>query len=140
MLIVSALVIAVGADLLVDNGSKLATIMGVPERVISVTIIAIGTSLPELVTSFVATRKGDTGIALGNAIGSNIFNILFILGIASVLTPINANMELIIDTIILIVVCILILIFAKTKLKTTRAEGILCVVLYLAYTAYIILR
>ncbi len=110
-----------GGNLVVNNASLIAQTLGMSETLVGLTIVAIGTSLPELVTSFVATRKGDTGIALGNAIGSNIFNILFILGIASVLTPINANVELIIDTAILIAVCIIVLIFAKTKLKTTRA-------------------
>lgn len=129
-----------GGNLVVNNASLIAQALGMSETLVGLTIVAIGTSLPELVTSFVATKKGDTGIALGNAIGSNIFNILFILGIASVLTPINANIELIIDTVILLVVCIIILLFAKTKLKTTRAEGAICVLLYLAYTAYIILR
>ncbi len=129
-----------GGNLVVNNASLIAQALGMSETLVGLTIVAIGTSLPELVTSFVATRKGDTGIALGNAIGSNIFNILFILGIASVLTPINANAQLIIDTAILIVVCIIILVFAKTKLKTNRTEGIICVLLYLAYTAYIILR
>lgn len=129
-----------GGNLVVTNASLIAQALGMSETLVGLTIVAIGTSLPELVTSFVATRKGDTGIALGNAIGSNIFNILFILGIASVLTPINANAQLIIDTAILIGVCILILVFAKTKLKTSRVEGIICILLYLAYTAYIILR
>lgn len=129
-----------GGNLVVNNASLIAQALGMSQTLVGLTIVAIGTSLPELVTSFVATKKGDTGIALGNAIGSNIFNILFILGIASVLTPINANAELIIDTVILIVVCVIILIFAKTKLKTNRIEGIICVLLYLAYTAYIILR
>ncbi len=129
-----------GGNLVVNNASLIAQALGMSETLVGLTIVAIGTSLPELVTSFVATKKGDTGIALGNAIGSNIFNILFILGIASVLTPINANVQLIIDTAILIVVCIIILLFAKTKLKTNRAEGIICVLLYLAYTIYIILR
>jgi len=129
-----------GGNLVVNNASLIAQALGMSQTLVGLTIVAIGTSLPELVTSFVATKKGDTGIALGNAIGSNIFNILFILGIASVLAPINVNAELIIDTIILIVVCVIILIFAKTKLKTNRLEGIICIVLYLAYTAYIILR
>ncbi|MBE5882097.1 MAG: calcium/sodium antiporter [Lachnospiraceae bacterium] len=129
-----------GGNLVVNNASLIAQALGMSETLVGLTIVAIGTSLPELVTSFVATRKGDTGIALGNAIGSNIFNILFILGIASVLTPINANTQLIIDTAILIVVCIMILVFAKTSNKTSRVEGILCLASYLLYTAYIIFR
>lgn len=138
--IIGLVAIIGGGNLVVNNASLIAQALGMSETLVGLTIVAIGTSLPELVTSFVATKKGDTGIALGNAIGSNIFNILFILGIASVLTPINANLELIIDTALLLAVCVIILLFAKTKLKTTRAEGIICVVLYLAYTAYIILR
>lgn len=139
-MIIGLAAIILGGNLVVNNASLIAQSLGMSETLVGLTIVAIGTSLPELVTSVVATRKGDTGIALGNAIGSNIFNILFILGLASVLTPIHANTELIIDTAILIAVCIIIMIFAKTKLKTSRAEGIICVLLYLAYTAYIIIR
>ncbi len=139
-MIIGLAAIILGGNLVVNNASLIAQSLGMSETLVGLTIVAIGTSLPELVTSVVATRKGDTGIALGNAIGSNIFNILFILGLASVLTPIHANTELIIDTTILIAVCIIIMIFAKTKLKTSRTEGIICVLLYLAYTAYIIIR
>lgn len=139
-IIIGLAAIILGGNLVVNNASLIAQSLGMSNTLVGLTIVAIGTSLPELVTSIVATRKGDTGIALGNAIGSNIFNILFILGLASVLTPIHANTELIIDTIILIAVCIIIMIFAKTKLKTSRAEGIICILLYLAYTAYIIMR
>jgi len=91
-------------------------------------------------TSIVAAKKGDSGIALGNAVGSCIFNIMFILGISSVLTPINAAPELLIDTAILIAVCILILILAKTHRETSRCEGLLCILCYLAYSIYIITR
>jgi cation:H+ antiporter len=100
----------------------------------------VGTSLPELVTSITAARKHESGIALGNAVGSNLFNILFILGASSALTPINVAPELFIDTIILIVVSILILIFARTKKITNRFEGAISVLLYIAYTTYIIIR
>ncbi len=132
--------IILGGNFVVDNASLIAKSLGMSETLVGLTIVAIGTSLPELVTSFVATKKGDSGIALGNAIGSNIFNILFILGIASVLAPITASAELIIDTAILIVVCIVIFIFAKTSEKTNRWEGIVCLIAYGVYTAYIIMR
>ena len=129
-----------GGNFVVDNASIIAKSLGLSETLISLTIVAVGTSLPELVTSITAARKHESGIALGNAVGSNIFNILFILGASSALTPINVAPELFIDTIILIVVSILIFIFARTKKITSRLEGILCVLLYIAYTTYIILR
>ncbi len=129
-----------GGDMVVDNASLIAKAWGMSDTLVGLTIVAVGTSLPELVTSITASKKGDSGIALGNAVGSCLFNILFILGIASTLTPINAVPELIIDTAILIAVTILILIVAKTDKKTNRAEGIICVLAYIIYTAYIIMR
>ena len=129
-----------GGDMVVDNASLIAKAWGMSDTLVGLTIVAIGTSLPELVTSITASKKGDSGIALGNAVGSCLFNILFILGMASSITPVNAVPELIIDTAILIVVTILILIVAKTDKKTNRAEGIICVAAYIIYTAYIIMR
>ena len=129
-----------GGDMVVDNASLIAKAWGMSDTLVGLTIVAIGTSLPELVTSITASKKGDSGIALGNAVGSCLFNILFILGMASTLTPINAVPELIIDTAILIAVTILILIVAKTGKKTNRVEGIICVAAYIIYTAYIIMR
>ena len=129
-----------GGDMVVDNASMIAKAWGMSDTLVGLTIVAIGTSLPELVTSITASKKGDSGIALGNAVGSCLFNILFILGIASTLTPINAVPELIIDAVILIAVTILILIVAKTGKKTNRLEGIICVAAYIIYTVYIIMR
>jgi len=129
-----------GGDMVVDNASLIAKAWGMSDTLVGLTIVAIGTSLPELVTSITASKKGDSGIALGNAVGSCLFNILFILGMASTLTPINAVPELIIDTAILIAVTILILIVAKTDKKTNRVEGIICVAAYIIYTIYIIIR
>ena len=129
-----------GGDMVVDNASMIAKAWGMSDTLVGLTIVAIGTSLPELVTSITASKKGDSGIALGNAVGSCLFNVLFILGIASTLTPINAVPELIIDAVILIAVTILILIVAKTGKKTNRLEGIICVTAYIIYTVYIIMR
>lgn len=129
-----------GGNLVVNNASAIATSWGMSEALVGLTIVAIGTSLPELVTSITASKKGDSGISLGNAVGSDLFNILFILGIAAVLAPITVAPELIIDTVIMIVVAILILIFAKTNKITSRIEGLIMVLLYIAYTAYIIMR
>lgn len=129
-----------GGDLVVDNASLIAKSLGMSDTLVGLTIVAIGTSLPELVTSITASRKGDSGIALGNAVGSCLFNILFILGATSVLTPIHVVPELITDTVILIAATVLILFVAKTGKKTNRIEGLICVSAYIIYTAYIIMR
>lgn len=139
-IIIGLAAVVFGGDLVVDSAGKIAASLGMSDTLIGLTIVAIGTSLPEFVTSVAASKKGDSGIALGNAVGSCLFNIMFILGIASVLTPINAVTELVIDGGILILVTILMLIFALTGRKTNRVEGIICVAAYLAYTAYIIIR
>lgn len=139
-MIIGLAAIICGGNFVVENASIIAKTLGLSETLIGLTIVAIGTSLPELVTSITAAKKKEAGIALGNAVGSNIFNILFILGASSALTPINVAPELFIDIIILIAVGILIFIFAYTGRKTNRAEGIICTLLYVAYTAYIIIR
>ena len=139
-MIIGLAAIICGGNFVVDNASIIAKSLGLSETLIGLTIVAIGTSLPELVTSITAAKKKEAGIALGNAVGSNIFNILFILGASSALTPINVAPELFIDTIILIAVGIMIFIFAYTGKKTNRTEGIICTLLYVAYTAYIIIR
>ena len=132
--------IIIGGDLVVDSACDIAAAFGMSEALIGLTIVAAGTSLPELVTSMVAAKKGDSGLALGNVVGSNIFNILFILGSASALTTINVAPELFIDTAILIAVTLLMYFLCRTKEKTSRGEGALCVLVYAAYMAYIILR
>lgn len=129
-----------GGNLVVDNASRIAQSLGMSDSLVGLTIVAIGTSLPELMTSIIAARKGDSGIALGNAVGSCIFNIMFILGFSSILTPIHVAPELFIDASIMIAVCILILIFARSNRKTSRIEGLVCVLCYVAYSIYIIAR
>ena len=132
--------IIIGGDLVVDSACDIAAAFGMSEALIGLTIVAAGTSLPELVTSMVAAKKGDSGLALGNVVGSNIFNILFILGSASALSTINVAPELFIDTAILIGVTLMMYFLCRSKDKTSRGEGALCVLVYAAYMAYIILR
>lgn len=132
--------IVLGGDLVVDNASSIAKTFGLSQTLIGLTIVAIGTSLPELVTSIVAAKKGESGLALGNVIGSNLFNILFILGLSSVLTPIIVTAQVIIDIILLIVGTILVFLCCKLDGKVTRLEGILCVIAYFAYMILIIIR
>ena len=129
-----------GGDLVVDKACVIATNFGVSQNFIGLTIIAIGTSLPELVTSIVATRKGDSGLALGNAIGSNLFNILFILGMSSVISPLTVLPESVIDAAILLVSAVVLLVFARTKHSMSRGEGAVCVLMYIAYTVYLFIR
>ena len=129
-----------GGDLVVDKACVIAANFGVSQNFIGLTIIAIGTSLPELVTSIVATQKGDSGLALGNAIGSNLFNILFILGLSSAISPLTVLPESIIDAAILLVSAIVLLVFARTKHSISRSEGAVCMLMYIAYTVYLFIR
>ncbi|MCM1160816.1 MAG: calcium/sodium antiporter [Roseburia sp.] len=129
-----------GGDLVVDNASLIAASFGLSQTLIGLTIVAIGTSLPELVTSVVAAGKGESGLALGNVVGSNLFNIMFILGMSSAITPIQAAKETMVDVVILLVFTVMVFLFCKSDKKVKRMEGIFCVLAYAAYTAYIILR
>ena len=129
-----------GGDLFVDKACIIARSWGVSQNFIGLTIIAVGTSLPELVTSIVATRKGDSSLALGNAIGSNLFNILFILGMSSVISPLHVLDESVIDCLLLTVSAVILYLFARSKKKMTRLEGVSCILLYISYTAYLLIR
>ena len=132
--------IVFGGDLVVDKASEIAMTFGLSETLVGLTIVAMGTSLPELVTSIVATRKGETGLALGNAVGSCLFNVLFILGISASLSPISGSVAAFIDTAILLGITVITYLFAKSDQKTLRAEGIICIGLYAAYMVYAIIR
>lgn len=135
-----AAAIAVGGDMVVDGASVIAAAFGLSQTLIGLTIVALGTSLPELVTSIVAARKNEVDMALGNVIGSNIFNILFVLGIAATISPITFLMENIIDIVILVAMSILVWSFAWSKKKIARAEGAFMLLLYVAYVVYICMR
>lgn len=134
------LAVIYGGNLVVDSACAIARMFGLSENFIGLTIIAIGTSLPELVTSVVACKKGESGLALGNAVGSNIFNLLFILGFSSVICPLNVLSESFIDAAIMVGTVILLYIFGKTKGIMERKEGILCILIYVAYTIFLFIR
>ena len=135
-----AVAIAIGGDVTVDAASRIAGDLGMSQTLIGLTIVSIGTSLPELVTSIVAARKDEVDMALGNAIGSNIFNILMVLGIASAIRPVSIITENIIDLCVLIAFTVCVWIFAGTRKKIGKIEGFCMVALYAAYAAYIIIR
>lgn len=132
--------IIAGGQLVVDSASKIALAFGMSQTLVGLTIVAIGTSLPELVTSIVAAGKGQSGMALGNVVGSSIFNIVFILGFSSMLNAIAVVPEVLIDAALLTVVNAIVFVFCKTKKRVDRWEGIVCVLMYCAYTGYIIMR
>lgn len=132
--------IAFGGDLTVDAASRIAISLGMSQTLVGLTIVSIGTSLPELVTSIVAAKKKEIGMALGNAIGSNVFNILMVLGIASAISPITFITENIIDISILIICTLVAWIFGATKKKLERMEGIVMLLIYIGYSVYIFMR
>ena len=129
-----------GGDFVVNGASSIAAGFGLSQTLIGLTIVALGTSLPELVTSIVAARKNEVDMAVGNAIGSNIFNILMVLGIASAISPLQLIGENIIDIVVLVVFSIVVWFFGATKKEISRTEGIIMICLYLCYSAYIIMR
>ena len=135
-----AAAIAIGGDWVVDSASTLAMAFGMSETMVGLTIVAVGTSLPELVTSFVAARKGEVDMALGNAIGSNVFNILLVLGIASVISPIGFMMSNAIDIAAVIVATLVCWAVAAKNKSLGKIMGALMVVSYFAYMVYVVMR
>lgn len=129
-----------GGDFVVDGAVTVAGKLGLSENLIGLTIVAVGTSLPELVTSIVASRKNEVEMAVGNVLGSNIFNILFILGVAGTISPMAFIMENIIDIVLLTAASLLIYVFSWTKERIDRKEGIVMLAMYASYLVYICIR
>ncbi len=140
LIVIGVAAIILGGNFVVNGASDIARQWGMSDTLIGLTIVSIGTSLPELVTSVVAARKGESSLSLGNAIGSNILNILFILGISGTLTPIAVISENIVDAVVLIAVALFILILARFNDKMTRMKATVFIGLYAIYMAYIIAR
>lgn len=141
------LLIAVGLALIVGGGQavvfgakEIARAAGMTETLIGLTIVAVGTSLPELVTSFVAARKGETGLAVGNVAGSNIFNLMFILGISATIHPVAVNLASVYDLLILIGVSLVVFLFSLSGKQIKRPEGIVMLVIYAADVVFAVLR
>ena len=133
-----AVAIAFGGDMTVDAASRIAIDLGMSQTLVGLTIVSIGTSLPELVTSVVAARKNEVDMAVGNAVGSNIFNILMVLGIASAISPMSLISENVIDILVLVGFSVVVWFFARSDRKITRNEGIAMVAMYLS-TRHILL-
>jgi cation:H+ antiporter len=131
--------IVIGGDLVVDNAVLIAQSWGLSETFIGLTIIAMGTSLPELVTSVVAACKGESGLALGNVVGSNIFNLFLILGLSSSLHPITIAGDMMLNAIVMGVATILFFLIALPKKQVSHFMGFASVAVYLCYTVYLVL-
>ena len=139
MIVVGAVMIVKGSDFTVDAASAIAAMFGMEERFIGLTIVAFGTSLPELVTSVTAAIKGKTDIAVGNIVGSNIFNILFVAGTAALITPVVYAPSFLVDSIAAIATVILLLICVVKNHKLGRLGGFLMLIAYAGYFVYILL-
>lgn len=138
MLVVGIVCIVFGSDLTVDHATVIAKILGMDDRLIGLTIVAFGTSLPELVTSVTAARKGKADIAIGNIVGSNIFNILFVVGTTALITPVTFASGFLIDTGIALAAGLLLWISLFKDRNLKRPAGILMLLVYAAYFGYLI--
>lgn len=135
-----AIAIKYGGDWVVDSASVIATSFGISATLVGLTICSVGTSLPELVTSIVAAKKNELDMAVGNVVGSNVFNILMVLGIAATVSPIAFLTENIIDIVVLLVFSLITWVLCVTQKKLSKKEGILMLVLYTIYLVYICIR
>lgn len=138
--IIGIIGIVIGGDMVVNSASSIATSFGMSATLVGLTIVAIGTSLPEFVTSIIAVRKGETEIAIGNVIGSNIFNILLILGLASSISPIKISIFAFIDELFMVLITTLLYLFMRKDSQILKKQGYILVMLYIAYITYSILR
>ncbi len=145
LLVAGAVVIAIGANLLVDNGTIIAQALGVPDSVIGLTMVALGTSLPELVTAITSLAKGHGALSLGNVIGANLFNIVLVCGTAITINPFSVpaekiiagmNSSLVIDIPLMLIVMLIMCLPAMLKEKLYRWQGILLLCIYVSFTAY----
>jgi len=129
-----------GGELVVNNTTDIAISFGMSETMVGLTIVAIGTSLPELITSVTAAIKKESEIAVGNIVGSNIFNILLVLGASSVISPLTVDNQVFTDAILMIVLTGVLLIFSRTNYRIGKTEGIILVAAYVLYMVYVIMR
>lgn len=139
-IVIGMIAIVMGGDIVVDSATRIAENFGLSQTLIGLTIVALGTSLPELVTSIVAAKKGEADMAIGNVIGSCIFNILLVLGIAGAISPMEVLLENMIDAIILVGMSIIVWVFAWSGKRISRVEGAALVAIYAVYMGYICVR
>ncbi len=139
-IIFGLVLIVAGGQAVVYSAKEIARAAGMTETLIGLTIVAVGTSLPELVTSIVAAKKGQTELAVGNVVGSNIFNLMFILGISAMIKPVAVNAASVYDMLILTLISVLTLVFSCTAKKIGRIEGGVMVITYAADVVFAVMR
>lgn len=132
--------IVIGGQLVVDSAEKIAVGFGMSKTLVGLTVVAVGTSLPELVTSIVAAKKGESDIAMGNVVGSNVLNILFVLAVSAAISPMGINAQCLFDLLILTAVSVIAYAFCATGKRVNRIEGLALVLIYGGYMAYAIVR
>ena len=137
LILIGGVMIVWGSDITVDAATELARIFGMSERLIGLTIVAFGTSLPELVTSATAAIKGKADIAVGNIVGSNLFNILFVVGIAATITPVIYQSAFLVDTIVCVATAVLLWVCVLRKQKLERHGGAILLACYVGYFFYL---
>ena len=139
-IVVGIALIGLSAEVIVNSAVNISKWLGIGEDLIGLTIIAVGTNLPELVTSIVAVRKGEVDIAIGNLVGTNIYNIFLILGLAATINPITISSNAFIDIIVLAITSFIVYIFIQHKKDINRKEGIIMILLYIIYIVYVVIR
>ena len=139
-IIVGIILVGISADVIVESAINISASLRISEHIIGLTVIAVGTNLPELVTSVVAVRKGEMDIAVGNLVGTNIFNLFLMLGLAATINPIVIDTLSFIDIIILAIVSFIVYIFIQHKKDISRLEGIIMISLYIIYILYVVVR
>lgn len=139
-IVVGIILIGLSAEVIVNSAVNISKWLGIGEDLIGLTIIAVGTNLPELVTSIVAVRKGEVDIAIGNLVGTNIYNIFLILGLAATINPITISSNAFIDIIVLAITSFIVYIFIQHKKDINRKEGIIMILLYIIYIVYVVIR
>ena len=139
-IVVGIILIGLSAEVIVNSAVNISKWLGIGEDLIGLTIIAVGTNLPELVTSIVAVRKGEVDIAIGNLVGTNIYNIFLILGLVATINPIVISSNAFIDIIVLAITSFIVYIFIQHKKDINRKEGIIMILLYIIYIVYVVIR
>ena len=140
LIVIGIVIIVIGGNFVVNSAKEIARAFGMTETLIGLTVVALGTSLPELVTSIVAARRKEVGLAVGNVIGSNIFNLMLILGTSAILNPVAVNFASFFDLIILILMSLVTYAFLVSRKELNRGEGIVMILIYVAQIVFAIVR
>jgi len=140
LILVGLACLVLGSNVFVDGATKVATALGISDAVIGLTVVAMGTSIPELATSVVAARKGNSGIAIGTVLGSNVFNILLVIGLTGVISPMHIQGITWIDLSMLILSMVLLLLFSYTKYTIARWEGAVLTTLFVGYITWVVMN